>query len=256
MLALPSIHQSARNPRLPDPHIAQILHMPILQRRIQHDPIRIRARPNDPRLTLHERRPGRRRREALERLAQRQRLFSIPPLLAAVGALACRWIPPRHGRVHAPERIRRLHRKIAAEHRAQVEDGAHAIRARRGATRAEPVLGVAHVRGGVRGLDGGREADAAQAGLVQRVDDLGVLDPVPLAPLLGPEGGRGVVLVRGRRGEQGGGEGGDGVAVREVADGVDVDLKAGRGPGRGKGGEGRGVDEEGARGVWCVGVGV
>lgn len=159
-----------------------------------------------------------------------------------------------HGGVHALERVRGLDGEVAAEDGAGGEDGLHAVGLGGEAVGAEAVDGVLHVRGRVRGLDRGQDADGVEALLVVRVDDLGVLDAEAVLGLAGREvgGGRG----RGAFLSEGGLEGVDGVAVGEVADGVDVDLEAVGGPGFGDAREVCRVDKEGAGRPGVVGVGV
>lgn len=101
-------------------------------------------------------------------------------------------------------------------------------------------------------LDGRDDADGVYARLVVWVDDLCVFNAETVVALAGGQvgvgGGLGTLLL------EGGDEGVYGVAVGEVADGVDVDLVAGCGPGFGYLCEGGGVDEEGAGCPGVVGV--
>lgn len=195
-------------------------------------------------------------RESQKRFIQAESLFRVPPLrrIFWVWSKSRLWILPRHGRVDSVEGIRWLDGEIAAKHRIDVDERPHAIGFAAGALSTESLFGVLHVGGCVRGLDGGDDAQFADAFLVVWVDDLGVFDAEAVVAGLA-FGEESVVIVESSALLlEGCLEGVEGVAVGEVADGVDVDLEAFAGPGSGDLGEGGGVDEERAGCPWVVAV--
>lgn len=197
-------------------------------------------------------------RESQKSFIQAESLFCVPSLrrVFRVWPKSRLWILPRHGRVDSVKGIRWLDGEIAAKHRIDVEERLHAIGFAAGALGAESLLGVLHVGGCVRGLDGRDDAQCADAFLVVWVDDLGVFDAEAVVSGLafGEESVVVVTFFVEALLLEGCLEGVDGVAVGEVADGVDVDLEAFAGPGFGDLGEGGGVDEEGAGCPGMVGI--
>lgn len=195
-------------------------------------------------------------REPQKSFIQAESLFCVPSLRRGfrVWSESSVWTFPRHGCVDSLERVGRLDGEITAKDRVGVEERFHAIGLAAGALRTESLLGVLHVGGCVRGLDGGDDAHCVDAFLVVGMDDLGVLDAEAVSGLALGEvvvvPVSSALLLEGRL------EGVDGVAVGEIADGVDVDLEAFAGPGLCDLGEGGGVDEEGAGGPGVVGVGL
>lgn len=172
-------------------------------------------------------------RESQKSFIQAESFFCVPSLgrVFRVWSESGVWIFPRHGCVNSLERVGWLDGEITAKHRVGVEERFHAIGLAAGALRAESLLGVLHVGGCVRGLDGGDDAHCVDAFLVVGMDDLGVLDAEAVSGLALGEVVVVVVLVSSALLLEGCLEGVDGVAVGEIADGVDVDLEAFAGPG-------------------------